>query len=297
MITNCTLCPRNCHVNRDIGEKGFCGASSKVKIARASLHYFEEPCISGTKGSGAVFFSHCTLKCVFCQNYDISTCNFGQEISIERLASIFLELQAKGALNINLVTPTHYVIQIIKALDIAKANGLKIPIIYNSSGYENIDTIKMLDGYIDVYLPDMKYFNDEYAIKYSRANNYFEKASLALMEMYRQTGPVKFNDDNIITKGIIVRHLMLPGLINDSKKIIKYLHDTYQDNIFISIMNQYTPLENVKKYPELNKKIENSEYEELIDYAINIGVVNGFIQEGGTCDASFIPKFDLEGVN
>lgn len=220
LLENCKLCPRSCGVNRLNGKRGFCGALDKVRVARAALHYWEEPCISGEVGSGTVFFSYCTLKCVFCQNYNISQCEWGKEITIERLAEIFIELQEKGALNINLVTPTHYVPQIIEALRIAKDKGLKLPIIYNSSGYEKVETIKLLKGYIDVYLPDMKYFDTKYSTKYSKASSYFEYAKEAIKEMVNQVGEVEFDKNGIIKKGVIIRHLMLPGLLFDSKKII-----------------------------------------------------------------------------
>ncbi|WP_066896220.1 radical SAM protein [Clostridium nigeriense] len=296
VLYSCKLCPRNCGVNRLSGKRGFCGAGEKIRVARAALHYWEEPCISGDIGSGTVFFSYCTLKCVFCQNYNISQCSWGKEITIDRLSEIFIELQEKGALNINLVTPTHYVPQIIEAIKIAKIKGLNLPIIYNSSGYEKVETIRLLKGYIDVYLPDMKYFETKYSIKYSRAKDYFSYASEAINEMVNQVGEVKFDDNGIIQRGVIIRHLMLPGLLFDSKKIIDYIYNTYGDKVYISIMNQYTPLEHVKEYPELNKPLNQKHYESLIDYALNLGVKNGFVQEEGTDKESFIPLFNFEGV-
>lgn len=296
LLENCTLCPRACGVNRLEGKRGFCGAGDKVKVARAALHHWEEPCISGKVGSGTVFFSHCTLKCVFCQNYDISQCQSGKEISIERLSYIFLELQEKGALNINLVTPTHFVPQIIEALKLAKSNGLKLPVVYNSSGYETVETIKLLNGYVDVYLPDMKYFNTKYSTKYSKAPEYFSYAKEALDEMVSQVGEPIFNENGIIQKGVVIRHLMLPGLLFDSKKVIDYVHKTFGNKVFISLMNQYTPLEHVKDYPEINKPLNQKHYESLINYSLDIGVENGFIQEEGTAKESFIPAFDYEGI-
>ena len=290
------MCPRNCGANRLNDKTGYCGAGKNIRVARAALHYWEEPCISGSIGSGTVFFSYCTLKCVFCQNYNISQCSFGKEITIDRLAEIFLELQGKGALNINLVTPTHYVPQIIEALKIAKKKGLKLPVIYNSSGYEKVETIKLLKGYIDVYSPDMKYFDTKYSMKYSKAKDYFLYAKEAIDEMVNQVGEVKFDKNGIIKKGVIIRHLMLPGLLFDSKKIIDYIHSTYGNKVYISIMNQYTPLEHVKIYPELNRPLNQKHYEALIDYAVSIGVENGFIQEEGTDKESFIPLFNFEGV-
>ncbi|MBQ6820687.1 MAG: radical SAM protein [Clostridium sp.] len=296
LLEECRLCPRNCGVNRLEGKRGFCGAGHKIRVARAALHYWEEPCISGEIGSGTVFFSHCTLKCVFCQNYNISQCEWGKEITVERLAEIFIELQNKKALNINLVTPTHYVPQIIEAIKIARGKGLNIPIIYNSSGYEKVDTIRLLKGYIDVYLPDMKYFDTKYSSKYSKANRYFDYAKDAIEEMINQVGEVCFDNNGIIQRGVIIRHLMLPGLLFDSKKIIDYIYKTYGDKVFISIMNQYTPLEHVKEYPEINRVLNPKHYESLIDYALNLGVKNGFIQEEGTDSESFIPLFNFQGV-
>ena len=296
LLKSCKLCPRNCKVDRLNNKIGFCKATDKLKVARAALHFWEEPCISGEKGSGTVFFSNCTLKCVFCQNNDISECSAGKEISIERLSDIFLELQHKGALNINLVTPTHYVPQIIEGLKIAKNKGLNLPIIYNSSGYENIETLRYLKGYIDVYLPDLKYFSNKYSLKYSNAKDYFNFVIKAIDEMVKQVGDIQFDKNGIIKKGVIVRHLLLPGLLFDSKKILDYLHKTYDDKIYISIMNQYTPLAHVENYPEINKKISEKYYNTIIDYAISIGIQNAFIQEEGTAKESFIPAFDYEGV-
>lgn len=296
LLENCSLCPRNCGVNRLSEKRGFCGAGDKIRVARAALHYWEEPCISGNIGSGTVFFSYCTLKCVFCQNHNISQCSFGKEISIDRLGEIFIELQEKGALNINLVTPTHYVPQIIEAIRVARNKGLNIPIIYNSSGYEKVETIKLLKGYIDVYLPDMKYFDSKYSVKYSKAKDYFSYAKEAIDEMINQVGDVKFDENGIIKKGVIIRHLMLPGLLFDSKKIVDYIHKAYGNKVYISLMNQYTPLEHVKDYPEINKPLNQNHYEALIDYSLDIGVEKGFIQEEGTAKESFIPLFNFEGV-
>jgi len=289
-LNQCNICPRKCGINRNNNELGFCKAGNKIKIARYSLHFWEEPCVSGENGSGTIFFSGCNLKCIFCQNYDISFNNNGKEISIERFADICLELQNKGALNINLVTPTIYIPLIKEGLILAKEKELNIPIIYNTSGYESVDSLKELDGLIDIYLPDFKYYDNELAKKFSSASNYFEVASLALKEMYRQVGrPVIKND--IMKKGVIVRHLLLPKHVDDSKKVIKFLYDNYKDNIYISIMNQFTPVRKIDKYNELNETVEENEYDELIDYALDIGVKNAFIQEGETCKESFIPDF------
>lgn len=296
LLNKCMLCPRNCGVNRNNNELGFCKMGKDLMVARAALHFWEEPIISGEKGSGTVFFSGCNLKCVFCQNFQISTNNFGKKITTERLSKIFLELQSQGANNINLVTPTHFIPQIIEAITLAKAKGLNLPIVYNSSGYEKVETIKLLNGYIDIYLPDFKYFDDRYAIKYSKCPNYFEYASKSIAEMISQTGKPVFNSEGLLVKGTIVRHMMLPGLLEDSKKIIHYLVENYNDDIFISIMNQYTPTNNIKKYPEINCTVSNEEYDSLIDYAIDIGIKNGFMQEGETQKTSFIPEFDSTGV-
>ena len=290
----CSLCHRNCNINR-YEEKGICNASNNLKIARAALHYWEEPCISGEEGSGTIFFSNCNLKCIFCQNREISTKGFGKEVSIEKLSEICLELQEKGANNINLVTPTHYVPSIIKSIKQAKEKGLKIPVVYNTSTYENIDTIKMLKDTVDVYLPDLKYKDDDLAKKYSNVKDYFKYATENIDEMYKQVGKTIFEKD-LMKKGIIVRVLLLPGHVEDAKEIIKYLYEKYQNNIYISIMNQYTPISKLK-YDNLNRKVTEKEYDELINYAIDLGVENAFIQEGETQSESFIPSFNLEGVN
>ena len=311
LLDECTLCYRNCKVNRNDNEIGFCRASNKVKISRASLHLWEEPPISQGKGSGTVFFSHCNLKCVFCQNYNISQgidSNIdiqssdsnpsvtGIEISIDRLSEIFLELQEKGANNINLVTPTHFVPQIIESLKIAKKNGLIIPILYNTNSYDSIETIKLLDGYIDVYLPDFKYFNDKYAKKYSTADNYADNTVKIISEMVSQVGIPKFDSKGNMIKGVIVRHLMLPGLLFDSKKIIDLLYNKYKDDIYISLMNQYIPMFKASSFPEINKPLNSKHYDSLINYALELGVRNGFIQDEGTNTSDFIPEFNLDGV-
>lgn len=290
ILKKCNLCPRNCGVNR-YESLGFCKASDKVKVAYYSLHQWEEPVISGINGSGTVFFSNCNLKCIFCQNKKISTLGYGKEISNERLKEIFLELQAKGAHNINLVTPTHYVPQIVEVLKEAKTAGLNIPIVYNTSSYENVSTIMLLEGIVDVYLADLKYFDDSLGCKYSKCENYFEVAKAAIEAVYEQVGKFEIVDD-LMVKGVIVRVLVLPGHADDSKNLIKYLHETYGNNIIISIMNQYTPVEVIDKYPNLNRKVSDEEYEEVIDFAVELGVEIAFIQEGETQDTSFIPDFD-----
>lgn len=296
LLESCKLCPRECGINRLEGKVGFCKSGSDIKISRAALHKWEEPCISGTNGSGAVFFSNCTLGCVFCQNHLISQEGVGKEVSILRLSEIFLELQDKRAHNINLVTATQYVPQIISALDIAKNKGLNIPIVYNTSGYEKIETLKLLNGYVDVYIPDFKYFNNKFSIRYSNAKEYSTFAKKAIEEMVSQVGKPIFDENNIMKKGVIVRHLMLPGLLFDSKKIIDYLYKQYGDEIYISIMNQYIPLNNASKYDEINRYLDNRHYDSLINYSINLGVKNAFIQDDGTNVESYIPEFNGEGV-
>ena len=287
----CNLCPRNCNVDRESGQLGYCRAPNDLVIAKYSLHPWEEPVISGTKGSGTIFFSYCNLRCCFCQNYEISELHKGKIVTIEEFSNICLELQEKGATNINLVTPTHYVHQIIKGLKLAKKKGLNIPIVYNSSGYEKVETIKSLKGLIDIYLPDLKYYSDSLAIKYSKCPNYFKYATEAIEEMVNQVGDTIIDESGIMQKGIIIRHLIIPQNISDSKKIIKYLYDKYQDKIIISIMNQYTPVRNLE-YQELNQTIKETEYDEVINYAYDLGIRNAFIQEGETQKTSFIPDFD-----
>lgn len=297
-LSDCTLCPRKCHVDRTAGQTGFCGQSDKIMAARAALHFWEEPCLSGTNGSGAVFFSGCNLHCIYCQNHTIAQGQSGKEISVERLSEIFLELQDKQAHNINLVTPTHYVPQIIHALQTAKDNGLTIPVVYNTSGYENVDTLKRLEGLIDIYLPDLKYHDSTLSARYSNAPDYFAKASVAIEEMLRQTGGPVFADgeDSLMLKGVIVRHLLLPGCETDSRYLLQYLHQTYGNDIYVSIMNQYTPMPYVTDIPAFNRRITPEEYDRIVDYAIQIDIENGFIQEGETASESFIPDFDCEGI-
>ncbi len=296
MLKSCELCNRSCKVNRLDGSVGFCKASEKIKVARAELHFWEEPCVSGSEGSGTVFFSHCNLGCVFCQNHEISQQYNGKEITIERLSEIFLELQEKKANNINLVTPTHYVPQIIEALNLAKSKGLSIPILYNTNGYDSLDTIKALDGLIDVYLPDYKYFSDKYAVNYSKAKDYTKNINAVISEMLRQVGTPQFDERGIIKKGVIVRHLMLPGLLFDSKKVIDDIFNSFGNDVYISIMNQYTPMHRANEYPEINRVLNPNHYDSLIDYALSIGVTNGFIQDSGTNSETFVPSFKNEGV-
>ena len=293
---NCLLCPRKCGINRAIGQTGVCGVSSEIKVARAALHYWEEPCISGKKGSGAVFFSGCSLHCVFCQNREISDGKAGKVISKERLSDIFLELKAKGANNINLVTPGQYIPDIVWAVSDARRRGMELPIVYNTSGYENADELKQLEGIVDVYLPDFKYMDSALSAKYSRAKDYPSVAKQTISEMVRQQSKVVIDDaTGLIQKGVIVRQLLLPGHVNDAKAILKYLYDTYHNSIYISMMSQFTPIA-LKDYPEINRTVTKREYERLVDYAIKIGITNAFIQEGNVAKDSFIPAFDCEGV-
>lgn len=293
---NCTLCPRKCGVNRSAGKAGACHVDAQIGVARAALHFWEEPCISGEEGSGAVFFTGCSLGCVFCQNTEISRGQAGENVSVERLAEIFLRLQEQGANNINLVTAGHYVPAVAESLRRAKDKGLQIPVVYNSSGYELPDTLRLMEDLVDIYLPDMKYIDGELAEKYSHAQNYPDVAKAALEEMVRQCPICEFDERGMMKKGVIVRHLLLPGHVRNSKAVMKYLHETYQDQIYISIMSQYTPMSQVIKYPELNRRVTKREYSRLLDYAMELGIENGFFQEGDPVGESFIPAFNGEGV-
>lgn len=295
-LSHCTLCPRKCGVNRLNGETGFCGALDTVRVARAALHFWEEPCLSGEAGSGTVFFSFCTLKCVFCQNYEISTCRRGVDISLERLSEIFLELQAQGALNINLVTPTHYIPQIVCAVRHARKNGLTLPIVYNSSGYETPESIRLLDGIVDIYLPDFKYADDDLAKKYSHAPNYAQYALDSITAMVEQVGTAQFDAHGIMKKGVLVRHLLLPEQIDDTKRVIQTVAERFGDRVYLSLMNQYTPLAHVKRFPELDRTLDPLDYKDAVSYALSKGIRQGFVQEDETAKESFIPHFDGEGV-
>ncbi len=333
LLADCTLCPRNCHVNRLAGEIGYCGQGAVIRAARAALHFWEEPCISGESGSGTVFFSGCPLRCVYCQNHDIAIGKAGREISVERLSEIFLELQEKGANNINLVTPTHFVPLIVPALLRAKAQGLKIPVVYNTSSYEKAETLRLLEGLVDIYLPDFKYVSAETAGWFSHAPDYFETAKAAIAEMLRQVGsPVFAAPDGrllnarqmneacgyegeteaefLMKRGVIVRHLALPGQEEDSRRALRFLLDTWGEDIYISIMNQYTPMGDFggsvaapgagerkrAAFKNLGRRITEEEYDALIDFAVENGIENGFLQEGETAEESFIPAFDGEGL-
>lgn len=293
---SCMLCPRACGVNRNNGERGVCGVSSELYIARAALHHWEEPCISGERGSGAVFFSGCSLKCVFCQNYELSHGEYGKRVGIERLAEIFFELEEKGAHNINLVTPDHYIPSIALAMREARDAGLKIPYVLNMSGYETPEAIGMLSGLADIYLVDFKYMDSKAAERYSCAPDYPEAAGLALKEMSRQQPVAVFDEDGMMQRGIIVRHLLMPGMLKNAKVVLSYVYEKYGNSLYLSIMRQFTPMKRLDKYPEINRSIKRREYERLIEYALDIGITRAFIQEGGTDRESFIPIWDNEGV-
>ena len=289
----CDLCPRGCNVDRSNGAIGYCGESARIRVARTSLHQWEEPCITGEYGSGTVFFSGCSLKCIFCQNHTIADSLVGQAFTKEQLADAFLRLQEKKASNINLVTAGHFVEELVPAITLAKERGLIIPIVYNSSAYETVESVRMLEGLIDVYLPDCKFYSTEISHNYAKADNYFEIASKAIGEMIRQVGSPVFDERNgNMTRGVIVRHLVLPGHTKDSMDILKYLHDTYKNQIYVSIMNQYTPVMQQEKYPNLNRRVTKREYGKVVNYALSLGIENAFIQEGHTAQESFIPKFD-----
>ena len=296
MLKDCHLCPRNCGVDRLAGQKGFCGVDAGIMVARAALHMWEEPCISGKEGSGAVFFSGCSLGCAFCQNRTISKGQSGKVITVEHLAELFLELQGQKANNINLVTAGHFLPQVRDALILAKEQGLTIPVVYNSSGYEKAEMLRYLEGLVDIYLPDLKYLEADLAGKYSHAKDYPEVAMKALEEMVRQVGMPEFDERGMMKKGVIVRHLLLPGHVRNSKKVLEYLYGTYDDQIYISLMSQYTPMPAMKDDPQLSRKVTDREYDRLLDHAISLGVTNCFIQEGETAKESFIPEFNGEGI-
>lgn len=290
MIYNeCRLCPRNCGANRYTA-KGYCGEGSAVRISRAALHIWEEPCISGENGSGTVFFTGCQLKCVFCQNYDIANNKKGREISVEELTKVFFDLKNKGAHNINLVTPDHFIPSVAQAIKKSKEMGIDLPFIYNCGGYTKIESLKLLDGLVDVYLPDFKYYSPLIARKYSNAYDYPKRAKECIDEMTNQAGECVF-ENGLIKKGVIVRHLVLPGNVPDSKKILAYLYNTYNDRIFLSIMNQYTPVNLNVRYEELKRKLTEEEYDEVLSFAEYIGIKNAYIQGEGAADSAYIPEF------
>lgn len=291
-LEQCTICPHNCKIDRKNGQVGRCKSKDTVKIALYSTHNFEEPCISGEKGSGTVFFSNCNLNCVFCQNYEISQEGKGTEITINRLAEIFLEQQEKDVENINLVTPTSYVPQIIEAIKLAKKQGLKLPIVYNTNGYEKVETLKMLEGYIDIYLPDLKYSDNKLAKHLSKVDNYFEITTEALKEMYRQTGKAIFDDRGIMKKGMIIRHLVLPNHILNSRRVLKWINDNMND-VYVSIMAQYFPTYKAKEIEDINRKLKKEEYEQIENYLYRLNLENGYIQELGEHEEEYVPKWEM----
>ena len=291
----CSLCPRSCKVNRNV-QIGYCGCSDRVKVARAALHLWEEPCISGSRGSGAVFFSGCTIRCCFCQNYTISSQGFGKEITIRRLADIFLELQEKGAHNINLVTATQYVPSVIRALDLVKGK-LNIPVVYNCGGYEKLETIKLLNDYVDIYLPDLKYYDPILSLKYSKAEDYFKRASEAVLMMTEQKGPLLFGNDHMMKRGVIIRHMVMPGCYKDSIMLLNWIKDHLREDAFlVSLLSQYTPFYKSSEYPEINRKITTYEYEKVLNEAIRLGLTDGYMQEKSSAKEEYTPPFNLEGV-
>lgn len=292
ILSECTLCPHKCKVNRLDGELGRCKAGKEIKYNLAMLYYNEEPCISGEKGSGNIFFSCCNMNCVYCQNYKISQLRNGNEITIEELAELFLNLQNKGANNINLVTATMYVPQIIESIKIAKKLGLKIPIVYNCGGYESVETIKMLNGYVDIYLPDFKYYNNDTAFKYSKIKNYFENASESIKEMYKQVGEPIIDENGRMKKGVIIRNLILPGKTEESKLILKWIKDNFENNVYVSLMAQYFPCYEAKKYDEINRKITQKELNEVENYLFELDITNGYIQDLEEQEEQYVPKFN-----
>lgn len=293
LLQKCEICPHKCKIDRTKNQVGRCKSKETVKVALATIHNFEEPCISGRNGSGTVFFSNCNLSCEFCQNYEISQQGLGKEISIERLAEIFIEQQLRGADNINLVSPTSYAVQIIEAIKIAKNNGLKIPIIYNTNGYENIETLKLLEGYIDIYLPDLKYAENDLAKKYSKIENYFEIATSAIKEMYRQVEKNEYDENGIIKAGIIIRHLILPNHTENSKKVLKWIAENMPKNITVSVMAQYFPTYKAKEIKDINRKITKYEYQKIENYLYSLDLENGYIQEMGNNEEIYVPKWEI----
>lgn len=291
LLEKCTICPHNCGINRTSNQIGRCKSKDTVKIALYSIHNFEEPCISGKKGSGTVFFSNCNMNCVFCQNYEISQQGKGKEITIEELAEIFIKQQEKDVENINLVTPTSYVPQIIEAIKIARNKGLKLPIVYNTNGYEKVETLKMLEGYVDIYLPDFKYSDNELAKRLSKVDNYFEIATQALIEMYKQTGKAVFDDRGIMQKGMIIRHLVLPNHILNSRRVLKWINENMHD-VYVSVMAQYFPTYKAKDIEDINRKLTKEEYEQIENYLYRLDLENGYIQELGEHEEEYVPKWD-----
>jgi len=297
MLRSCRLCPRLCGADRAHGATGFCRAGLLPRVALASLHHWEEPCISGTRGSGTVFFSRCNLACVYCQNHDISQSDLGRDITPTRLSEIFLEQQERGAHNLNLVTPTPYVPQIIEALSIARRSGFALTVVYNSSAYETAEALESLRGWVDVFLPDLKYCSDELAVNLSQAPGYFPHANASIQAMINQTGPCVFDSDGLLRRGVLIRHLALPGQSADSRQVLNSICELFGKDAWFSLMNQYTPQPGLENFPELQRRLTDAEYDELIDHALSLGMENGFIQEAGAASEQFIPTFDLNGVS
>ncbi len=287
----CTICPHNCKINRT-KNPGRCKSTDKIKIALYSIHNFEEPCISGKKGSGTIFFSNCNMNCVFCQNYEISQLGRGKEITIEELANVMIKQQERNVQNINLVTPTSYALHIVEAIKIARKKGLKIPIVYNTNGYESVETLKLLEGYVDIYLPDLKYYYDDLAKKYSKVDNYFEIATKAIQEMYRQVGTPVLDENGVMKKGLMIRHLILPNEVQNSKKVLKWIKENIDSNVYVSIMAQYFPTYKAKEIPEIARKITKEEYEKVENYLYELDLENGYIQELGEHEEEYVPTWE-----
>lgn len=295
-MKSCRLCPLECRVDRERGQLGRCQSGNVLKIAQAYLHRWEEPCISGEKGSGTVFFSGCNLRCIYCQNYRISQEGHGRPVSISRFSEICLELQKQGAHNINLVSPSHYVPLVKEGLVLARSRGLSIPVVYNSNAYEKRETLRLLEGLIDIYLPDLKYYDDSYAQAYSGVGGYFQTAARAIGEMLRQVGEPRFSKEGLLEKGLLIRHLMLPGLSHDTRRILEWIAREIPRGVYVSLMGQFTPVHKAAEYPALNRRLTIKEYEEVIDYFLELGLENGFIQDLASADTSYIPEFDLRGL-
>ena len=287
----CTICPHNCKINRT-KNPGRCKSTDKIKIALYSIHNFEEPCISGKKGSGTIFFSNCNMNCVFCQNYEISQLGRGKEITIEELANVMIKQQERNVQNINLVTPTSYALHIVEAIKIARKKGLKIPIVYNTNGYESVETLKLLEGYVDIYLPDLKYYYDDLAKKYSKVDNYFEIATKAIQEMDRQVGAPVLDENGVMKKGLMIRHLILPNEVQNSKKVLKWIKENIDSNVYVSIMAQYFPTYKAKEIPEIARKITKEEYEKVENYLYELDLENGYIQELGEHEEEYVPTWE-----
>ena len=287
----CTICPHNCKINRT-KNPGRCKSTDKIKIALYSIHNFEEPCISGEKGYGTIFFSNCNMNCIFCQNYEISQLGRGKEITIEELANVMIKQQERNVQNINLVTPTSYALHIVEAIKIARKKGLEIPIVYNTNGYESVETLKLLEGYVDIYLPDLKYYYDDLAKKYSKVDNYFEIATKAIQEMYRQVGTPVLDENGVMKKGLMIRHLILPNEVQNSKKVLKWIKENIDSNVYVSIMAQYFPTYKAKEIPEIARKITKEEYEKVENYLYELDLENGYIQELGEHEEEYVPTWE-----